>query len=213
MHLQGPVTSMFNDVVQIALNLTTTLTAILLYSPVFFFPGIVVALVGAVVGKMYMAAQLSVKREMSNAKSPIYSNFGASVAGLVTIRAFGVEGAFNTESRKRIDYYSRPARTFWNLNRWVEVNSRRTEKAESRKNVLSWISVRMDALGALFGAALAAYLVYGPGESLRSCIVALYLKEFFLVFRHGCKYHWIFAVDGFPIYRSTVVGCPNHERV
>ncbi|KAG9012444.1 hypothetical protein FRB94_006059 [Tulasnella sp. JGI-2019a] len=141
--VDGPVTSSFNDVVQIMLNIATTLVAILIYSPVFVFPGIIVAIIGAMIGRMYMTAQLSVKREMSNARSPIYSNFGASIAGLVTIRAFGVEGAFRTESRNRIDYYSRPAHTYWNLNRWI--------------------SIRMDTLGALFGASLAAYLVYRPG--------------------------------------------------
>lgn len=42
---------------------------------------------------------------------------------------------------RRIDLYSRPARTFYNLNRWV--------------------SIRVDALAGLFAAGLGTYLVYG----------------------------------------------------
>ena len=43
-------------------------------------------------------------------------------------------------SLERIDRYTRAARPFWNLNRWV--------------------AIRVDAIGALFAAALAFYLVY-----------------------------------------------------
>lgn len=132
-----------------------------------------------------MKAQLSVKREMSNAKAPVLGqyvkftsvchlmipmadlrhvlvrSFGAAIAGLsaytswiivllrlnidfwvfiASIRAYGAETTFKTESLRRIDRYSRAGRSFWNLNRWI--------------------TIRIDALGSLFAASLAAYLVY-----------------------------------------------------
>lgn len=58
-----------------------------------------------------------------------------------SIRAYGAQDQFRKESYRRIDRYVRAARTFYNLNRWV--------------------SIRIDALGALFASCLAAYLVYG----------------------------------------------------
>ena len=64
---------------------------------------------------------------------------------LVSIRAYGAQDAFKHEFLRRIDSFSRPARTFYNLNRWI--------------------SVRIDALGAAFASALAAWLVYGPGSA------------------------------------------------
>jgi hypothetical protein len=45
--------------------------AIFMLTPSFFFAGIVVALLGWYCGQVYIKAQLSVKREMSNAKAPI----------------------------------------------------------------------------------------------------------------------------------------------
>lgn len=57
-----------------------------------------------------------------------------------SIRAYGAESAFIQESLIRIDRYTRTTRAYYNLNRWVDV--------------------RADALGALFSASLAAYLVY-----------------------------------------------------
>ncbi len=110
---------MLCDLLEVGISMLMKIGAVLVYSPIFVVPGVVVSALGWVIGKIYMAAQLSVKREMSNAKSPVYSHFGASIAGLVSIRAFGAQDAFKTESRKRIDHYTRPARTFYNLNRYV----------------------------------------------------------------------------------------------
>ncbi|KAK1228100.1 hypothetical protein PQX77_008871 [Marasmius sp. AFHP31] len=91
-------------------------------------------------GQVYIKSQMSVKREMSNAKAPVLGHFGSAIAGLTSIRAYGVEEDFKKESRSRINHYSRPARTFYNLNRWIDV--------------------RIDAIGNIFSTALAIYLVY-----------------------------------------------------
>ncbi|KAG8985598.1 hypothetical protein FRB90_004594, partial [Tulasnella sp. 427] len=106
----------FNTVVEIQISLLFHFGAIIIYAPTFFLPGIAVAAVGAWIGLLYMRAQLSVKREMSNAKSPLYSHLGDVIAGLTPIRAHGAEENFKIENMKRINYYSRPARTFYNLN-------------------------------------------------------------------------------------------------
>lgn len=54
---------------------------------------------------------------MSNSRSPVFSHFAAAVGGLVSIRAYGAEKAFQEKSMVLIDAYTRPARTFYNLNR------------------------------------------------------------------------------------------------
>ena len=61
------------------------MAAIVYMSPVFLVPGLIVGLLGGWFGQIYIKAQLSVKREMSNAKSPVLSHFGAAVAGLGTL--------------------------------------------------------------------------------------------------------------------------------
>ncbi|KAJ7435253.1 multidrug resistance-associated ABC transporter [Mycena latifolia] len=116
------------------------LGAVVIYTPVFFVPGILVGALGAWIGQIYMAGQLPVKRLMSNTRAPVLAHVGAAIAGLVSIRAFGAESKFCAESMTRIDRYTRAARSFYNLSRWV--------------------SVRIDLLGSLFSAGLAMYLVY-----------------------------------------------------
>jgi hypothetical protein len=64
---------------------------------------------------------------------------------LASIRAYGAQKTFEKESLERINRYTRAARTFYNLNRWI--------------------CIRIDAIGGAFAAALAAYLVYFQGHS------------------------------------------------
>jgi hypothetical protein len=60
----------------------TKLVAVILFTPIFIVPGIGIAAVGAWCGQIYIKAQLSVKREMSNARAPVLGHFGAAIAGL-----------------------------------------------------------------------------------------------------------------------------------
>ncbi|OCH83833.1 P-loop containing nucleoside triphosphate hydrolase protein [Obba rivulosa] len=110
------------------------------FSPVFSIPGAIIAGLGGWCGQIYLKAQLCVKREMSNAKAPVIGHFGAAVAGLTSIRAYGAQEAFKQESMKRINRLTRATVPFYDLNRWV--------------------TVRLDALGGIFSSSLAAYLVY-----------------------------------------------------
>ncbi|KAH7918842.1 hypothetical protein BV22DRAFT_1100095, partial [Leucogyrophana mollusca] len=139
--IDGPLAQGVGIVVEFSLTMIVKLGAVVVMTPVFLLPGLVIAVVGGFVGKIYMRAQLSVKREMSNAKAPVLGHFGAAIAGLTSIRAYGAEEAFQEESLTRIDRYTKSARMFYNLSRWV--------------------SIRLDVISALFTACLAAYLIYG----------------------------------------------------
>jgi hypothetical protein len=58
------------------------LGAVIYMTPIFVIPGLAVGALGARLGNIYIKAQLSVKREMSNARSPVFSHFNAAIAGL-----------------------------------------------------------------------------------------------------------------------------------
>ncbi|KAF9786031.1 hypothetical protein BJ322DRAFT_1057551 [Thelephora terrestris] len=141
--VDGPIARNLSALLEISLSMLVKFGAVIILSPIFTLPGIAAFFVGGLAGQIYIKAQLSVKREMSNARSPVLSHFGAAIAGIVSIRAYSAQNMFKKESLDRIDKFSRPARTFYNLNRWI--------------------SVRIDAIGALFSSGLAVYLVYGTG--------------------------------------------------
>ncbi|KAG9103574.1 hypothetical protein FRC06_009826 [Ceratobasidium sp. 370] len=138
--IDGSLPNEFQSLTDMTIQLISRFIAVIVFSPIFTLPGAFVLVVGIWIGQIYIAAQLSVKREMSNSRSPLFSHFGAALQGITSIRAYGAEDQFRNEALKRIDKYTRAARTFYNLNRWI--------------------CIRMDALGGTFAAGLAAYLVY-----------------------------------------------------
>ncbi|KAI0640447.1 P-loop containing nucleoside triphosphate hydrolase protein [Trametes meyenii] len=126
--------------VQIVLILLVKVLAIVLFSPAFIGPAILIGIAGSLIGYVFMRAQLSVKREMSKAKAPVLSHFGAAIGGIVSVRAYGAQEAFKIEAHRRIDKYSQVSVTHEGLNRWL--------------------SIYIDFVGTLFATGLAIYLTY-----------------------------------------------------
>ena len=56
--------------------------AVVSFSPIFAVPIFFVSVLGRWYGQIYMKAQLSVKREMRNARGPVLGHFGAAISGL-----------------------------------------------------------------------------------------------------------------------------------
>lgn len=73
------------------LEMTSTILvkfgAVVVISPIFVLFGVVVFVAGGLLGQIYIKAQLSVKREMSNAKAPVLGHFSAAIQGLSMWRA------------------------------------------------------------------------------------------------------------------------------
>jgi hypothetical protein len=80
--VDDPISYGLGGLIEVTIAMFMRLGAVIVFTPVFVVPGAVVAILGYWSGQIYMKAQLSVKREMSNAKSPVLSHFGAAIAGL-----------------------------------------------------------------------------------------------------------------------------------
>lgn len=70
------------SIVGVTVSAVVKLAAVVAYTPSFLVPGSVVAILGLWLGNVYIKAQLSVKREMSNAKSPVLGILGGAIGGL-----------------------------------------------------------------------------------------------------------------------------------
>lgn len=89
--VDGSFTDGFADVAIITISLLIKLAVVVSLVPLSSIPAVVIGVVGGILGELYIHGQLSVKREMSNAKSPLFSHFSAAVNGIVSIRAFGAQ--------------------------------------------------------------------------------------------------------------------------
>ena len=57
-------------------------TAVVLITPTFIFPSILITLLGALLGQIYLGVKLWTKRELSNARAPVLAHLGAAMQGL-----------------------------------------------------------------------------------------------------------------------------------
>ncbi|KIY46182.1 P-loop containing nucleoside triphosphate hydrolase protein [Fistulina hepatica ATCC 64428] len=138
--VDGPVSMYLFTLCEMSLEMACKLAAVILMTPVFLFPGLLVAVAGGWLGQIYIKAQLSVKREMSNARAPVLGHLGAAIEGLTSIRAYSAQDRFRQDTLQRIDRYTAAGRIFYNLNRWV--------------------CIRIETLGAVFATAVATWFVY-----------------------------------------------------
>ncbi|KAJ7272088.1 hypothetical protein B0H12DRAFT_1200283 [Mycena haematopus] len=176
------ISSIDNEVaegLQLTLAMLIKFAAVVLFTPVFFFAGAVVGILGAMCGRIYMASQLSVKREQSNAKAPVLAHFGATMAGLASVRAYGAQEAVMQLSMDRINRLSRATRTFANLNRWVTV-----------RIGLLWVQA----------ASLAYYLVYFQTERPYNIGFSLDMAVGFA----NMILHWVRTLNQFEVQGNSL---------
>lgn len=74
-------------VIDSSLQILFRIGAVTSVMPVFIVPAVVVAAVGYVLGEVYVRANIAVKRCLSITESPLFSHFGDTILGAVTIRA------------------------------------------------------------------------------------------------------------------------------
>ncbi|KAH8997804.1 hypothetical protein EDB86DRAFT_2828663 [Lactarius hatsudake] len=67
--VDGPLPDTFFWVVDISAGMLLKFVAVVYFTPVFSVPGIAIAVLGGWLGRVYMKAQIAIKREMSNAKA------------------------------------------------------------------------------------------------------------------------------------------------
>ncbi|KAJ6155535.1 hypothetical protein N7470_006101 [Penicillium chermesinum] len=76
-------------------------------------PGFLIA------GAVYLNSSRDLKRLESVQRSPLYQQFGETLNGIVTIRAYGDGPRFIVDNHRRINSYNRPHIYLWASNRWL----------------------------------------------------------------------------------------------
>lgn len=177
--------STFPRVFQGVSELTVTLAlkfVLLIYMVPAFAPlALAVGVVGGIVGEFYVRAQMDVKRESSNAKSPLYSQFAAAVSGVTSIRAYGAEAKVQRQLQVRADHYTQCATSMYNLNRWI--------------------NIRVDVLGAIFSSGLAYYLLFGSTK-YDSILIGFGLNQAVSV--SEIILHWVKISNEFEVQCNSV---------
>lgn len=102
--------------------LATVVTIVILISvitPGFLVAGIFITAIYFAIGKFYIRSSRDLKRLESVQRSPLYQQFGETLSGITTIRAYGDERRFIRDNQNRVNTHSRPFIYLWATNRWL----------------------------------------------------------------------------------------------
>ncbi|KAK9718409.1 Transporter of the ATP-binding cassette (ABC) [Basidiobolus ranarum] len=99
----------------------TVLGVISVITPQFLYAVVAIILIYLAIATLYLNSSRELKRLESISRSPIYTQFGETLNGVSTIRAFGVEKKFLRENYSKIDTHLRPFIYLWAANRWLSV--------------------------------------------------------------------------------------------
>ncbi|TFK26992.1 hypothetical protein FA15DRAFT_614912 [Coprinopsis marcescibilis] len=90
--------------------------------PYFLIPAAFIGLAYRELAVGYLNTGRDLRRMESNTRSPIFSDFGELLEGIVTVRAFSAERRFLNNLHQKIDTTTKMWYAFWMTNRWLLLN-------------------------------------------------------------------------------------------
>ena len=100
-------------------SLITIVVLISVITPGFLIAGFFITFIYFAIGSFYLRSSRDLKRLESVQRSPLYQQFGETLSGIVTIRAYGDERRFVRDNQNRLDTHHRPFIYLWAANRWL----------------------------------------------------------------------------------------------
>lgn len=103
-------------------SLASIISVVILISiitPKFLVAGIFISVAYFAIGVFYLRSSRDLKRLESVQRSPLYQQFGETLSGIITIRAYKDEKRFIHDNQHRVDTYNRPFLYLWAANRWL----------------------------------------------------------------------------------------------
>lgn len=131
-------------VMSCALAIIVTIALITAITPGFLIAGVFISAMYFAVGKFYLRSSRDLKRLESIQRSPLFQQFGETLSGIVTIRAYGDERRFIRDNMTKINTHSRPFIYLWAANRWL--------------------AFRIDVIGDLVAFFAGAFVVFSIGK-------------------------------------------------
>lgn len=102
-----------------ALSLVVTVILITVITPGFLIAAVFIGIIFYLVAVFYLRASRDLKRLESVQRSPLFQQFGETLSGMTTIRAYGAERRFIRDNLTKINTQSRPFIYLWACNRWL----------------------------------------------------------------------------------------------
>ncbi|KAF7552016.1 hypothetical protein G7046_g7549 [Stylonectria norvegica] len=106
-------------VISCGLSIVMTVGLIAFITPLFLIAAFFISILFYFVGVFYLRASRDLKRLESVQRSPLFQQFGETLSGMTTIRAYGEERRFIRDNLDKINTQTRPFIYLWACNRWL----------------------------------------------------------------------------------------------
>lgn len=100
-------------------SIFTIVVLISVITPGFLIAAFFISIIYFLIGKFYLSSSVDLKRLESVQRSPLYQQFGETLSGMTTIRAYGDERRFIRENLMKVNTHHRPFIYLWAANRWL----------------------------------------------------------------------------------------------
>ncbi|CAG5187876.1 uncharacterized protein ALTATR162_LOCUS11812 [Alternaria atra] len=100
-------------------SIITIVILISIITPAFLIAAFFISILYFLIGRFYINSSRDLKRLESVHRSPLYQQFGETLSGMTTIRAYGDERRFIRENLNKINTQHRPFIYLWAANRWL----------------------------------------------------------------------------------------------
>ncbi|KAF9973901.1 hypothetical protein BGZ73_002829 [Actinomortierella ambigua] len=121
--VDSAISNTFSNSLELTMSIISIFVLLTLITPMFIIIAAIISLAYVYVGRLYINTSRELKRLHSVSRSPIYSLFGETLAGVSIVRAFGAQGRFMGDLLTTIDNSNRPFYFLWIANRWLSVRS------------------------------------------------------------------------------------------
>lgn len=125
-------------------SIVTIVILISIITPGFLIAASFISVLYFLIGRFYINSSRDLKRLESVHRSPLYQQFGETLSGMTTIRAYGDERRFIRENLTKINTQHRPFIYLWAANRWL--------------------AFRVDVVGALVAFFSGAFVILSVGH-------------------------------------------------
>ncbi|KIP06804.1 hypothetical protein PHLGIDRAFT_106557 [Phlebiopsis gigantea 11061_1 CR5-6] len=131
----------------LSLNVVVTYSVMtIIGGPPFLLAAVILAYLYYSVGRVYGQTSRDLRRLDSITRSPLYSMYGETIAGVPVVRAFGASSKFMRDMLRCVDTNTVPYYWLWSVSRWVSV----------RFNLLSSAAVGVVAVTVVSNASISA---------------------------------------------------------
>ncbi|KAJ7591990.1 P-loop containing nucleoside triphosphate hydrolase protein [Mycena floridula] len=120
--LDKSLASALKDVNAALAGFFTSIMTVVFIFPLFLIPASALGYVYWSLALLYLETGRDLRRMESNTRSPIFSDFGEVLQGIVTLRAFSAEKRFMDGFHKKVDMTNKMWYMYWMTNRWLLFN-------------------------------------------------------------------------------------------